>query len=267
VQQALARAYRAIGRVRDAVTAFDRAAALEPALAAEARREQAQIEESLARFDAAEGRYAECVRLRPEDATSRRLYGTLLYLRRNQGDRLARATGELERAVALAPEEPAGLVALGHAYEAAGRDAEALLTYRHAIDLAPGAGAPYLDLGRLARRRGRAEEGREMLAMYRLYQGAQREIEGLKAALSARPRDPRVRRDLAEYYFTARDYTRAAAEYERVLALGRALPATEQRGARRRLAEAYTRLARREEAAVQRSLADDSSPRMSADEQ
>lgn len=256
IQQALARAYRAFGRIGDATRTFERAAALDPALAPEVHRELAQIAESLADFDGAERHYAEAVRLRPQNATYRRLLGTLLLLRRQQGDRLARAIAELERAVTLAPEESAAFVALGHAYEAAGRDAEALLAMRHAIDLAPGAGAPYLDLGRLARRLGREAESREMLGMYRLYQQAQREIEALKAALSARPRDPLVRRALADYYFDARDFSRAAPEYERVLALeGGKLSAADRAAVRRRLAASYERLARREEAAAQLALA------------
>jgi tetratricopeptide (TPR) repeat protein len=103
---------------------------------------------------------------------------------------------------------------------------------------------------------GRQEEGREMLAMYRLYRQAERQLEGLKAALAARPRDPAVRLALADYYFAARDFSRAATEYERALAFDRmALARVVRRSTRARLALAYERLSRREDAAAQLALA------------
>lgn len=157
--------------------------------------------------------------------------------------------------MALDPGEPAGFVALGHAYEAASRAEEALLTLRHAIDIAPGSGAVYLDVGRLARRLGRAEESREMLALHRRYRQAQRDLESLRATIAARPNDPAVRLTLAEYYLAARDNARAAGEFERALALGaQTLPAETRHSARRKLALAYERLARREDASAQRAL-------------
>ena len=173
------------------------------------------------------------------------------------GDRLPRAIAQLERAVALAPDDPAGFIALGSAYEAAGRDAEALVALRHAIDLAPGAGTPYLAAGRLARRLGQPEEGRELLAMYRRYRQAEQELESLKAAVAGRPGDAAARLALADYYFTARDFSRAAAEYERALIQSN-LPLSPggRPAARRHLAFAYEQLARREEAAVQLALAE-----------
>jgi tetratricopeptide (TPR) repeat protein len=252
----LARAYRAFGRPRDATALWKRVARMDAALAPDAFRELAGIAEALGDFDDAERHYAEAIRLRPQDGSFHRLLGTLLLLRRSQGDRLARAIDALERSVALEPEESAAFLSLGRAYEAAGRDAEALLALRHAIDLAPGAGPPYLHLGRLARRMGRGEESREMLAMYRLYHVAQRETESLKAKVAARPRDPLVRLEIAEYYARARDYSRAATEYERCLAMGATLlPVEQRRTIRTRLAYAYERLARREDAATQRALA------------
>jgi tetratricopeptide (TPR) repeat protein len=102
-----------------------------------------------------------------------------------------------------------------------------------------------------------------MLAMYRLYRDAERRLESLKATIAARPRDAGVRLTLAEYYFAARDFSRAATEYERALAFGSAsLSMPARRNTRSRLALAYERLARREEAAAQLALA--GSPRRSA---
>lgn len=252
----LARAYRRLGRAREAAAAWQQVAILDPAEAHEADRELARMAESLADFDGAERLYEACARLRPDDAEDCRLYGSLLALRRRQGDRLPRAIAQLERAVALDTEDPSGFLALGQVYEAAGRDGEALIAIRHAIDLAPGAGPPYLALGRLARRMGRREEGREMLAMYRLFRQAERRLEGLKAEIAARPHDPNVRLTLAEYYFHARDFSRAAEEYERALAFGGAsLSAEVRRGTRARLARAYERLSRHEDAAAQLALA------------
>jgi tetratricopeptide (TPR) repeat protein len=260
IWRALARAYRGNGRNPEAIAAWRRVAELDPASAPDAFQELAAIAESLADFDAAERYYEEALRRRPEDAACCRRYGSVLWQRRRLGDRLARATAQIERAVALAPDDSAGFLALGRVYEAGGREAEALIALRHAIDLAPGAGASYLALGRLARRVGRPDESREMLAMYRLYRQAEQQIEGLKAALSARPRDAGVRLALADYYFAARDFSHAAPEYERSLTLDTPpLSSEARRAARRHLALAYRHLARREDAAAQLALAGGSS--------
>jgi tetratricopeptide (TPR) repeat protein len=253
--QSLARLYRAFGRLPDARAAWRKAAALDPAAAPEAHRALAVIAESLGDFDEAERQYGEALRLAPDDAATHRFLGALLFSRRGLEDRLERAIALLERSASLDGSEAASFVALGHAYDAAGRRAEALLTLRHAIDLAPGAGAVYLDVGRLARRLGHAEESREMLVLHRRYREVQRQLETLRSTIAARPADPAVRRALAEYYFAARDYGRAATEYERALSLGaRTLPPAERRVLRERLAEAYERLARREDAAAQLAL-------------
>jgi tetratricopeptide (TPR) repeat protein len=259
--RALARLYRRGGHNADALAAWHRAAALDRAAVPEADQEMAAIAESLVDFDAAERHYEASLRRRPDDAACRLRYGSLLLRRRSEGDRLPRAISELEQAVALAPDDPAAVLALGQAYEAAHRDAESLITLRHAIDLAPGAGPPYLALGRLARRLGRREEGREMLAMYRLYRRAEQQLESLKVAVSAHPEDPADRLHLADYYFIARDFSRAAADYERALAANPStLSPQERRDARRHLALAYERLARREDAAAQLALADNGRP-------
>jgi tetratricopeptide (TPR) repeat protein len=259
--RALARLYRRGGRNTDALAAWRRAAALDPSAAPEARQEMAAIAESLADYDAAERDYDASLQGRPDDAACRLRYGSLLLRRRSQGERLPRAIAELERAVTLAPDDSASFLALGQAYEAAHRDAEALITFRHAIELAPGAGPPYLALGRLSRRLGRREEAREMLSMYRLYRRAEQQLEGLKAAISAHPDEAAVRLHLADYYFAARDFSHAAADYERALAaLPSSLSPQERRDARRRLALAYERLARREDAAAQLALAENGRP-------
>jgi tetratricopeptide (TPR) repeat protein len=256
VWRSLARTYRRHERVRDSLAAWRRAAALDAARAPEAYTEMAAIAESLADFDAAEQHYEECLRGRPDDSVGHRRYGTLLLLRRRLGDRLYRAIAQLERATASDPDDSAAFAALGRAYEAAGRDSEALIALRHSIDLAPGSGASYLALGRLARRLGRADEGREMMAMYRLYRQAEQQLEGLKAAVAAQPLDTTARLALAGYYFKARDFSRAASEYERGLSLGSTSLSPGTRGAaRRRLGLTYERLARREDAATQLALA------------
>ncbi len=256
VWSALARVYRRSGRTRRALAAWRRVAALDAAAAPDACRERAALYESLADFDHAEQAYEEALR-RSRDAVSHRLYGSLLLRRRHLGDRLPRAIAQLERAVALAPDDPAGFIALSSAYEAAGRDAEALVALRHAIDLAPGAGTPYLAAGRLARRLGQPEEGRELLAMYRRYRQAEQELESLKAVVAGRPEDAAARLALADYYFTARDFSRAADEYERAL-IQSDLPLSPgaRRAAHQHLAFAYEQLARREEATAQLALAE-----------
>jgi tetratricopeptide (TPR) repeat protein len=258
VWRSLARTYRRHNRIQDAISAWRQAATLDAAGAADAYAELAVIAEGLADFDAAERHYEQALHRRPDDAAYHRRYGVLLLLRRQVGDRLPRATEQLERAVALAPDDSAAFVALGQAYEAAGRDAEALIALRHAIDLAPGAGAPYLALGRLARRLGREAEGRQMMAMYRLYRRAEQQLESLKAAVAARPGDAAARIALADFYFTARDFSRAAREYERGLSPTASLPPAALQAARRRLAFSYERLARREDAAAQLALAESS---------
>jgi tetratricopeptide (TPR) repeat protein len=181
-------------------------------------------------WEEAERHYRKSVELQPTADLYRVRFAELLLQKRSDPARLAEAVGHLEEAVRLARANSASHYALGVAYRYAGRVEEAIWALRHAVDLNPGEGQPYMPLGQLLTQSGRKEEGAEMLALARRYNEFQQAYETLKVRVDRSPRDVQARRQLARFYERAGAWLNASREYEQILLL-----APSDQAARRRL--------------------------------
>jgi predicted negative regulator of RcsB-dependent stress response len=157
---ALALAHLRLGMAHDRLGARDAAvAAYTAATAASADHDPHDVRREAAerRRRAPDPRAAEAFRLSLDG-----------WRRLERGD-LAGASAALERAVALAPQEPVARYRLGRVRQAQGADAEALTEFQRAIGEARACPAPilgnaYLEAGRLHERLGERDEARSAYA-------------------------------------------------------------------------------------------------------
>ncbi len=128
----LAVALRSAGRYRDAISAFDHAARLDPGSLA-ASRGAAEIYQAFARYEEAVGIYARLVAASPDLAAAQVLYGTAL---RSIGE-LAEAERSLRRALDLDPASADAWHGLATIQGDRGQLEQAALSYQHALELRP----------------------------------------------------------------------------------------------------------------------------------
>ncbi|MFN3651538.1 MAG: tetratricopeptide repeat protein [Armatimonadota bacterium] len=203
-----------------------------------------------ASYDEAEEYYLRSLAEEPSSTDTRIRLGKLYLQRRTLGDRLKRAEAQFQWLVENAPtmDEPHGLLAEVYSYQ--GRLNEASQLVRHAIDLAPGRGAYYLQLGQLCQKSGDPERAAWALAEYRKFQGFERAIGDFNRRIRANPNDGKLRLEFGQFLLHAGDYQAAARELQ---VAGAQQP--KSREVRAALATAYDGLGRSADAAEQRLLA------------
>jgi tetratricopeptide (TPR) repeat protein len=149
----LGEAYRALGRLEEAVACYTDALRLQPDLAAahnnlgKALREQGRLEEAVAC-------YIEALRLRPDYVTAHNNLGTALW---SQG-RLKEAVACYTEALRLQPDYATAHNNLGTALREQGRLEEAVACYTEALRLQPDYATAHSNLGKALWRQGRVEE-------------------------------------------------------------------------------------------------------------
>jgi tetratricopeptide (TPR) repeat protein len=113
------------------------------------------------RLDEAESGYRRHIEARPEDHQARFLLAMLL----DQRERRTEAIEQLNRAIALAPDQAGYLVALGQLQVDTGQFAAARTSLNAAVRLNPNSAAAYVLLARLARREGQREEAERQVRL------------------------------------------------------------------------------------------------------
>ncbi len=220
------------GRLREALTAFEQAAAKAPT--AKHLKALGTVHAAMENYPAAEEALGRACRLDPKEEDACYYHGRSLYAL----DRYQASLVSLEKA-------PAGLrpwrisLAMGQALEALGRAAEAEAQYRKSILLVPAKAAnpdmdnPRADYGLFLYRQGRIEEA----------------VRALDAAVET-DASPRA------LYFSGRAYLQAGRLKEAVARLEMAIRRKpEYREAHHAISQAYARLGRLEEAARHSRLA------------
>jgi tetratricopeptide (TPR) repeat protein len=141
-----------------------------------------------------------------------------IYLgRRDVGDRARKAVSEFEQAVRVAPKEASSYQNLGIACAAANDLGRAAANLEHAIDLQPGYGPSYEELGRVYAKMGDNEGSHMMLSLYRKYVRFDQKLKTLVAKADQNKSDPAAQVELADVLYQSGDYASALDRY--VLAL------------------------------------------------
>ena len=175
--------------------------------------------------DEAEQMFERASQADPQIVEYQRKLADLYLERRAVGNRGVRAVKAAERVVEIGQPYGKDYVRLGLAYKAVNDLPRALQALQHAVDLDPGYGPAYMELGRLYKQLGSRKRGEAMLAFYRKYQSFDVEKQNLRTRALARPQDPRVWEELADYFVKTRDLAGAADFYEKAVRLNPDNPA------------------------------------------
>ncbi len=221
---------------------LEKALQLDPSLAGHVHHELGKIEETNGFREEAEAEYKLSIAARAQDASCHRSL-CLLYLdTRDKDDRVRLAVREAEQVVRLSPGEASDQYQLGVAYAAAKDYLAAVKVLQHAIDLQPGYGPPYLDLGQIAQRLGNRERANELFQLYRKYQAYDLQKQTLTTRARTDNKNAGAQIALADFCLRAHDYTQAAFFYTRAVRLK-----PQDRLYRAKLGKAYTLLGRPDE--------------------
>jgi tetratricopeptide (TPR) repeat protein len=204
----------ASGRKRDALSAFDRAAALDP------RDPRPQAGRGLALHglaldEEADRAFAEVQRLRPDDAGAARMRGFIAY---DRGD-LETAERRFREAIERSGEDAEARFGLALCLLGGGKSGEARAALEEVIRRDPLHLGAIFRLGTLDVREGRLEEGRARLEEHRRLARVHDRISFLRDSLRLEPENVATRVALARVYLEEGFPAPAAEEFRRVLAL------------------------------------------------
>ncbi|HLV80140.1 MAG TPA: tetratricopeptide repeat protein, partial [Chthonomonadaceae bacterium] len=224
--------------------------AVDPKRAGHIHHELGTIDENQGSRDEAEREFEQAIALDPKNMQYCVQLSQLYLERASLGDRSSRALQMAQRAVQLDPQSADAFFQLGQACVATNQLRPAVTAYQHAIDLQPGYGPSYRELGQTYTRLGEIAEGKMMLALYRKYEAFDMEKQELTTRSKARPKDATAQMALGDFYVRARDFSHATELYERAVRL-----APENGTAHAHLARLYRVQGREEDAREQERLA------------
>ena len=146
----LGEAFRALGKISEAITCHERALELQPNML-EARFNLALALQQSGRLNEAAACYQQALRLAPNDADT---YNALGNVAKEQGQ-AAEAIEYYQTALRLRPEFPEALTNLGNTLREQGRLADALPCYRRALAMRPDNAEYHNNVGNVLRNQGR----------------------------------------------------------------------------------------------------------------
>ena len=184
-----------------------------PADPAQVTFQLSQLSRQNGQRDLAETQLQQCTRLDPQNPLYPLELGNLYMQRRGEGDRTQRAIEEYNRLSRLSPKEVVAYQQLGVAYAAKGDWARAAHNLEHALDLLPGDGATYQELGRVYARIGNKVGSEEMFALYRKYVDYDLRRQTLLTRSKAARKDPAAQVAVAQFLEQAGDYATAIQYY------------------------------------------------------
>jgi Uncharacterized enzyme of heme biosynthesis len=197
-----------------------KALAAGPQLAGHIHHELGSAAANAGRRDEAEQEMLLAIKAEPNSAHHHHSLALVLMQRRSVSGRLQQAIAEAERTVELAPDSVEDYHFLGTAYAAADLNAKAIKAFQHAIDLQPGYGPAYLELGKVYARVGDNAQSQSMMQLYRKYQAFDLEKQTLTTRADAQKTDPGARIALGDFYARAHDYPHALEQYRKAVRLG-----------------------------------------------
>jgi predicted Zn-dependent protease len=155
----------------------------------------------------------------PQNAEYHAQLGSVYFERRLNGDRLKKAIAEQQQAIRLDPQEASGFQNLGIALSAAGDYGRAAFYLEHAIDLQPGYGPSYQELGRVYFKLGDKAGGEKAMELYQKYVRYDLRLKTLLAKADQDKNNPAAQVELADLLARTGDFASALQRYEAALQL------------------------------------------------
>lgn len=177
------------------------------------------VAKSLGQLDQAENELTLAIQAAPDNIPYHRELADQVFARRDVGDRLQRALHEYQWVVQKNPNTSVDWQHLGVAYSAAGDLLRAANCLEHAVDLQPGNGPCYQELGQVYARMGDKASSQAMLALYKRYVGFTVTQQTLTTRARAGRKDPNAQIELADFLAHTGDYDNAAQRYALALQL------------------------------------------------
>jgi tetratricopeptide (TPR) repeat protein len=196
-----------------------RALEKEPKLAAVVHYTIAQTMLKRGLREEAEKELALAIEADPQNPEYHDQLGGVYFERRLNGDRLKKAIAEYQQAIRLDPQESTGFQHLGIALSAAGDYGRAAFYLEHAIDLQPGYGPSYQELGRVYVKMGDKASGEKTLALYNKYVRYDLRLKTLTAKADQNKNNPAAQVELADLLARTGDFAGALQRYEMALQL------------------------------------------------
>jgi tetratricopeptide (TPR) repeat protein len=213
---------------------LNRALARAPDRAGEVHYLLGMTAKKLGQMDLAEQELTRATRAAPDNVGYHRELADQCFARRDVGDRLQRALQEYRWIVQHNPGASVDWQHLGVACSAAGDQRRAVNCLEHAIDLQPGNGPCYQELGRVYAQIGDLASSRAMLALYRRYVSFTEIQQTLITRAGTGRKNPTAQVALADFLVRAGDYDNAAQRYALALQLH-----PDDASTRRKLARIY----------------------------
>jgi tetratricopeptide (TPR) repeat protein len=155
----------------------------------------------------------------PQNASVHTELGNLYLERRSSPERLKKAVAEFEQTVRIDPKNAAAYQKLGIACAAANDLGHAAAYLEHAIDLEPGYGPSYEELGRVYAKMGDKSGSDMLLSLYRRYVRYDETLKNLSAKADQNKSDPGAQLELADLLVRTGDYGGALDRYALALQL------------------------------------------------
>jgi tetratricopeptide (TPR) repeat protein len=169
--------------------------------------------------DEAEKELELAVQGEPTNADYRTQLGSVYYERRASGDRLKKAIEQFREVVKLTPDDAFAYQNLGIALLAAGENGRAAFFLEHALDLEPGYGPSYQELGRAYARMGDREGSEHMLALYRRFLQHDLRLKTLTSKADQNEKDASAQMELGDLLAQTGDLPGALSRFERAVRL------------------------------------------------
>ena len=214
-----ARVYEVMDQYVERIACLDQMIALAPEQEAQLRFQKSTILDQIGKRDEAENELEKAIALDPKNPTYALDLAKLYFRRSSVGDRLTKATALAEQAASLSPDEDGAWMTLGQCYAAKNQLARAARCMEHVIDLEPGNGPAYLELGRLQARMGNTAISQEMLKKYQKYVAFEQKNQTLRTKARRQKATSAEIAEYADLLVNMGALNEAVEQYEKAFAL------------------------------------------------
>ena len=215
----MAAAYGAADMPNDQIMMLKRALTKKPKSPASIYKLLSDVADKQGMRDDAESYISEAIKLKP-NAVSYHLTLAEMYMeRRNEGGRLDKAIQEYKTAMKLDRYEVIVYQRIGIAYAAKGDLRRAAVNLEHALDLLPGDGSSFQELGRVYAKLGDKKNSEKMLELYHKYVDYDLKKKTLATQTRAQAKDPAAQQAMGDFLQQSGNYSEALEYYRQALNL------------------------------------------------